>query len=78
MDANTLIEAIAKSLGISSREMTAATSLTNEIGVDSIEMVKLCRDLRKTFHCDLEFCEVKEADTIENLLIHLSEKSRAS
>lgn len=78
MDTQTLIEAIAKSLGIASSEMTSATSLTAEIGIDSIEMVKLCRDLKKIFHCNLEFCEVKEAGTVQNLLSYIQEKKQAS
>jgi len=78
MDTKTLIEVIAKSLGISISEITATTSLFNELGVDSIEMVKLCRDLRKTLKCDLDICEIKEADTIENLFTRIEEKKKAS
>jgi acyl carrier protein len=78
MEQKQIIEVIAKSLSIPSSGIGATTSLLNEIGVDSIEMVKLRRDLIKTFECTLEVSEIKEADTIEKLLCRIRENKMAS
>ena len=78
MEQKQIIEVIAKSLSISSSGIGATTSLLNEIGVDSIEMVKLRRDLIKNFGCALEVNEIKEADTIEKLLRRIIENKMAS
>lgn len=78
MEQKKLIEVIAKSLSIPQSDIQPTTSLLDEICVDSIEMVKLCRDLVKKFNCELTVSDVKEADTIENLLQRIHENKKAS
>lgn len=78
MEQKNLIEVIAKSLNIPKSDIGSTTSLLEEIGVDSIEMVKLCRDLTRNFECSLEVSEIKEADTIEKLLWRIQENKAAS
>ncbi|BBB90946.1 MAG TPA: acyl carrier protein [Methylomusa anaerophila] len=78
MEQQKLIEIIAKSLNIPSGEIAATTSLSHEIGVDSIEMVTLCRNLTKTFNCNLNVAEIKEADTVEKLFMYIEEKQKVS
>ncbi len=77
MEQKNLIEVIAKSLRIPSGDIAATTSLSKEIGVDSIEMVSLCRDITKIFNCHVDVCEIKEADTVQNLFMHIAEKKKA-
>jgi acyl carrier protein len=78
MEEKRLIEVIAKSLNISNGDIHSTTSLVDEICVDSIEMVKLCRDLVKKFGCKLNVSEVKEADTIEKLLWRIQKNRKVS
>jgi acyl carrier protein len=67
-DQSELITVIGKSLNMSNADLTLESSLTKELGVDSIEMLRLTRDLCKSFDCELEPEEVRAADRLDRIL----------
>jgi acyl carrier protein len=62
-----LINVISKSIKIDFNELTENSSLLNDLCLDSIETVKLCKDLIEQFNCQIEVIDIKKADNIKNI-----------
>ncbi len=70
-----LTNTVSKSVNIGTDELTEDVSLINDIGIDSIETVKLCKDLIDEFGIKIDVLDIKKADSIKNIYELLKDRS---
>lgn len=68
-------EIIAEQLGINEEDISSDSSLTDDLGADSLDVVELVMALEEEFEIDISDDEAEKLDTVNDFIQFVSQRS---
>lgn len=72
--ADRIIGILAEKVGIETTEINPDTTLAEDLGLDSLDMVEVSMTLEEKFNVDVDMEELTNMSTVENLTNYIEQK----
>ena len=74
MNEEKVFEIIAEQLGISREELSKDTSLSDDLGADSLDLFQIIMGLEEEFNIEIPTKDVEGIHTVSDVITYLSDK----